>query len=458
MYPCGIVPLVDTPPWPDYGPYSQITPLARGGMGELWLARQRGHGGLERRVVLKRALPGHAADPEFQDMFIREARIAASLDHPNVARVYDSGVTPQGRSFLAMEYVQGADLRELLRSHRGRPLPLHHAVTIGAALAAGLDYVHARDDLDGRHLGLVHRDVSPGNILLSYDGAIKITDFGVARADAESLATRSGAVKGKLAYMAPEQARGEDLDPRADLYALGVILFEMVIGHRPFGRTKDVALLYRLLEEDAPRAGVLRPDLPPPLAELIDRLLARDKDRRFDRASEVRDALEQLCASSGWVLSGPRLGRYVEERCGRSELPEPSRIASEGLDKVQSVVAQGPRTASRGPVWLGLAAAALVLLGGVGWATIRQAPADARTLLSSFPEIRSTPPVPDVAPEAGPPVVVAEPPAPPTTLQPKPAAVGEPNAPAPTRVKKPRRRKRKRSKKRDLDSPLPFGE
>lgn len=458
MYPCRIVPLADTPPWPDYGPYSQITPLARGGMGELWLARQRGHGGLERRVVLKRALPGHAADPEFQDMFIREARIAASLDHPNVARVYDSGVTPQGRSFLAMEYVHGADLRELLRSHRGRPLPLHHALTVGAALAAGLDYVHARDDLDGRHLGLVHRDVSPGNILLSYDGAIKITDFGVARADAESLATRSGAVKGKLAYMAPEQARGEDLDPRADLYALGVILFEMVIGHRPFGRTKDVALLYRLLEEDAPRAGVLRPDLPPALAETIDRLLARDKERRFDRAAEVRDALEQLCASNGWVLSGPRLGRYVEERCGRSELPEPIPIASEGLDKVQSVVAKGPTSASRGPVWLGLAGAAIILLGGIGWARTRQVPAEARSLLPAFPEIRHAPPEPEAAPKPSPPVVAPVPAELPPVPPPEAAAEDEPQVRAPARANRPRRRKRKRTKKRDLDSPLPFGE
>lgn len=458
MYPCGIDPLADTPPWPDYGPYSQMTPLARGGMGELWLARQRGHGGLERRVVLKRALPGHAADPEFQDMFLREARIAASLDHPNVARVYDSGVTPQGRSFLAMEYVHGADLRTLLRSHGDRPIPLHHALTVGAGLAAGLDYVHARKDLDGRHLGLVHRDMSPGNVLLSYDGAIKITDFGVARADAESLATRSGAVKGKLAYMAPEQARGEDLDPRADLYALGVILFEMTIGHRPFGATKDVALLYRLLEEDAPRAGTLRPDLPAALAEIIDRLLARDRDRRFERAAEVRDAIEQLSASQGWVLSGPRLGRYVEERCGRRELPEPIPIASEGLDKVQSVLTLGPKAVSRRPVWLGLAGAALVLLGGLGWVMRPPDPASAEGLFSAFPEVHPAIPGPDVAPAVRPVAVVAEPSEPPPAGSPEPALRDEPKAPEPTRTKRTRRRKQKRPKKRDLDSPLPFGE
>lgn len=454
MYPCGIVPLADTQPWPDYGRYSQMTPLARGGMGELWLARQRGHGGLERRVVLKRALPGHAADPEFQAMFLREARIAASLDHPNVARVYDSGVTPEGRSFLAMEYVHGADLRMLLRSHGTRPLPLHHALTVGAGLAAGLDYVHARDDLDGRHLGLVHRDVSPGNVLLSYDGAIKLTDFGVARADAESLATRSGAVKGKLAYMAPEQARGEDLDPRADLYALGVILFEMTIGHRPFGRTKDVALLYRLLEEDAPRAGTLRPDLPPALAEIIDRLLARDKDRRFARAADVRDALEQVSASQGWVLSGPRLGRYVEERCGRRELPEPAPLASEGLDKVQSVVTGGSPTPSRAAAWLGLAGAVSVLLGGASWAVTRPVSTSARPLLSALPPIRQAPPAPTLEPAANPSEPVPAEPV--SATESEPAAMLEPESQR--RAKRPRKRKPKRPKKRDLDSPLPFGE
>lgn len=436
-----------TATWPDFGPYTQLTPLAQGGMGEIWLARQSGHGGVERRVVLKRALPGHAADPDYQDMFLREARIAASLEHPNVARVYDSGIAPDGRSYLAMEYVHGVDLRALLRAHGGRALPSHHAVTVATGLAAALGYVHARADLDGRHLGLVHRDVSPGNVLLSYDGAIKLTDFGVARADAASLATQSGAVKGKLAYMAPEQARGEALDPRADLYALGVVLFEMLVGRRPFGRTQDVALLYRLLEEDAPDPATLRPTLPPALGAIVRRLLARDKEARFDNAAEVRDTLEQVAAAQGWVLSPPRLGTYAQERCGRRELPALVPTMSEGLDKVQSVSRQS-LPPSRGR-WLGLAAGGLAATAALAWFASRPEAATASTLLPPFP-------TPTIVADAG-----AEPePKPEPTLAPDatPEAALEPEPEPEPPKKRPSRRKGKRKpKKRPLDSPLPFG-
>lgn len=341
-------------------------------MAELWLARQRGHGGIERMVVLKRALPHNAADPEFQQMFLREARISASLDHPNIASVYDSGVTPDGRSYLAMEYVHGVDLHELLRAQAGVPIPLQHALTIATGLCAALDYVHARCDLDGRHLGLVHRDVSPSNVLLSFDGAIKLTDFGVARADAASLATRSGAVKGKLAYMAPEQARGLSLDPRADLYSLGVILYEMTVGQRPFGRTQDVALLYRLLEEAPPPPITLVPGFPPELSSLISCLLSRDRSARYTQASQVRAELETFAANNRLVLSGPRLGEHVTEHCGVRPMPSTSipGIASaptEGLDKVQSVITRAPLAPPRKPMlpWLLVGAAVAGVTLGV---------------------------------------------------------------------------------------------
>ncbi|MEM6292147.1 MAG: serine/threonine-protein kinase [Myxococcota bacterium] len=457
----GIAALPEMPPWPDHGPYTQITPFARGGMAELWLARQRGVGGLQKQVVLKRALPEHAADPEYQQMFLREARIAASLDHPNVARVYDSGVAADGRSFLAMEHVAGVDLRALLRAHRGEPLPLSITLTIAVGLSQGLSYVHSRRDLDGRHLGLVHRDVSPSNVLLSYDGAVKLTDFGVARADVESLATRSGAIKGKLAYMAPEQARGEGLDPRADLFALGVILFEMLVGRRPFGPMQDVALLYRILEEDAPAPTDLRPDVPSALSDVVVGLLARDRDARTADAATVRAALEAFAGTSGQVLSGARLGEYVAQRCAPTT---PSLIAApavtEGLEKVQSVVTAPDTAPPRRRQW-GLAAAVAGTLGvglmGAGWSWSQRAePAPAESSGTEVAPEPAAPPEPEHKPETEPPpeperdaVEILEPTAP---------AADSPTEPRPAKKSSRRRRSKKRAaKKRPLDSPLPFG-
>src|SRR6185436_8888651 len=216
------------------GRYELIRRLAVGGMAEIYLARLPGVGleGFEKLVVIKRILPQHALDPELLRMFLDEARLSATLTHPHVTEVYDFGTDGEA-PFFAMEYVLGSNLRELMKAHAA-PLPLAQAVGIVAAAAAGLHYAHEKRGPGGEPLHIVHRDVSPSNVLVSYDGAVKVSDFGIAKWTLQRTQTQEGALKGKFAYMSPEQCRGKPLDARSDVFALGTILYELTTGVGPF--------------------------------------------------------------------------------------------------------------------------------------------------------------------------------------------------------------------------------
>ena len=194
-------------------------------MAEIFLARSRGMAGFARYVVLKRILPERGTDPRWIEMFLDEARLAAQLQHPNVAQVFDLGRLGEGY-FFTMEYVHGANMREVLVrcAQRGQRLPLSVALGVAVGAASGLDHAHQRRDSEGKSLGIVHRDVSPSNLMLSYDGVVKLVDFGVAKAHLRSSVTQSGTVKGKISYLSPEQCRGREVDPRSDIFALGIFL------------------------------------------------------------------------------------------------------------------------------------------------------------------------------------------------------------------------------------------
>ena len=222
------------------GRYQPIRRLAVGGMAEIFLARVPGVGieGFEKLVVLKRILPQHALDPELLRMFLDEARLSATLTHPHVIEVYDVGADGDA-PFFAMEYVHGENVREMLRAQAraaagkpSAPLPLAHAITIVAAAAEGLHYAHERLGPGGKPLGIVHRDVSPSNVLVSYDGAVKVSDFGIAKWAFQRTRTQEGTLKGKFAYMSPEQCRARPVDRRSDIFALGAILYELTTGRR----------------------------------------------------------------------------------------------------------------------------------------------------------------------------------------------------------------------------------
>jgi serine/threonine protein kinase len=324
------------------GRYDVIRHLATGGMADVLLARASGIEGFERHVVLKRIKAEHARDERFIRMFLDEARLAASLHHQNVIQVNDIG-EQQGEYFFAMEYVHGQDLRSVLQTvvRNGDEIPLAHIVAIGSAMAAGLHYAHEKKGADGVPLGIVHRDVSPSNILVGYDGAVKIVDFGIAKAAVHE-ETQSGTLKGKVAYMSPEQCLGATIDRRSDVWGVGVVLYELATASRLFTGESDYTIMNKIVTGQIPPLVRRRRDLPPPLVKIIMRALATDVTRRFQTAGEMRQALEELASQMGSVSTPNVLAAWIEGLFGAAEEPwagtSPSRPAmAKGTTPVERI-------------------------------------------------------------------------------------------------------------------------
>ena len=276
-------------------------------MGEVFLA-QTSSG--ERPVVLKRVLPHLLENPRFLRLFLDETRIAARLNHPNIARIFELGEA-EGTWFILMEHVPGKDLREVLRRAREQhsQVPINVAVKIALDVAAGLEHAHAALDSQGRSLGIVHRDVSPHNVLLSSQGDVKLIDFGVAKATNKSVHTAAGVLKGKFPYMAPEQARGEAVDPRTDLFALGIVLWESVAGRYLFRGSSDASTLKLVRASEVPSLMSLRKDVPASLDALVIKALSRAPDDRFQTARAMHEALSSVLAD----LPPPNLEQWLKE-------------------------------------------------------------------------------------------------------------------------------------------------
>jgi eukaryotic-like serine/threonine-protein kinase len=281
------------------GRYQLLSRLAVGGMAEVYLARQGELSGFKTLVVVKKVLPHLASKPDFIAMFLDEARIASMLDHPNIVRITEVGRTDT-EYFLAMELVQGKALAAMLQqSERAKtPLPPALGALIVANAAAGLHHAHQLTDASGNLLHLVHRDVSPQNIMISFEGSVKVIDFGIARALGRIGDTSTGSLKGKLGYMAPEQARGEPVDARADIFSLGVVLWECVAGRRLFLRENELATLRAVVYEPIPKVSKFT-KVDPVLEIIIEHALERDLDERFQTAEEMRVALERWIFASG---------------------------------------------------------------------------------------------------------------------------------------------------------------
>src|SRR5262245_48763942 len=264
-------------------------------MAELFLARSVGPEGFEKLVVLKKILPRYAENPRFVQLFLDEAKLAASLDHPHIAHVYDMGKV-DGHYFFTMEYVHGQDVRTTMRrmARADTPFPIDHAVQIAHNVAAALHYAHERRRTDNTLLDIVHRDVSPSNILVSYDGAVKLVDFGVAKAATSTQRTRTGTLKGKISYMSPEQAKGAPLDRRSDIFSLGIVLWELVTGKRLFKSDNDLATIQQIINSKAVPARQHRPECPIELERIIERALAIDLDERYQSAEQLQLDLEEL--------------------------------------------------------------------------------------------------------------------------------------------------------------------
>lgn len=296
------------------GRYELVRRLAVGGMAEIFLARLRGMGGFEKAVVVKRILPHLASDDEFIRMFLDEARLAGRLHHPNVAQVFD--VDRDGEDFFfVMELVEGRDLGAILDAiiDRGTPLALAHTLAIAIGVCKGLHYAHEKKDDDGRPFEIVHRDVSPSNVLVSFDGNVKVVDFGIARATSRHTLTQQGVLRGKLPYMSPEQIEGKRLDRRSDIYAIGTLIYQMVTGKRPFSSDDEFALARQIPELDVPPPSQYHPDFPAELEAVVLRALTRDRDKRYQTAEELALALESFSRGHRVDASDSALARLMAE-------------------------------------------------------------------------------------------------------------------------------------------------
>jgi serine/threonine protein kinase len=296
------------------GRYELIRRLAVGGMAELYLARATGIAGFEKLVALKRILPQYAESADFVSMFLDEARLAATIQHPNVAQVYDIGQSDEGLYFT-MEYVHGEDVRGILSAAARRQggLPLEHALAMATGAAAGLHAAHELTASDGTPLGLVHRDVSPSNVLVSYTGGVKIIDFGIAKAARRQTETRAGTLKGKVSYMSPEQCMGGSIDCRSDVFALGILIWEMTVGRRLFDAESEYMLLRQIVDEDAPRPSSVKRGYPSALETIVMGALRRNRDERYGSAQELQLELEEFARRRGLGISTVGLSRFVRE-------------------------------------------------------------------------------------------------------------------------------------------------
>lgn len=296
------------------GRYELLRRIAVGGMGEIYLARARGAGGFEKTLIIKKILPHLASDPQFVDKFLDEGRIIVNLSHGNIVPVFDMD-EEGGEYYIAMEYVPGRDVRAVLKKLEevDEAIPPKLACFVISEVCEGLAYAHRQTDSEGRPLEIVHRDVSPSNILLSTDGEVKLIDFGIARAAGRRSETVSGRVQGKVCYMSPEQATGADVDRRSDIFSAGTVLYEMVTGVRPFEGDTDLESLDLVRACDYPSPSELRDDVPDELDVVIERSMTRDPADRYDSADQMQSDLVQILYGGGEAVTSRELASFLND-------------------------------------------------------------------------------------------------------------------------------------------------
>jgi serine/threonine protein kinase len=322
----------------DFGRYRLCSRIAVGGMAELFKATITGMEGFEKIVAIKRILPHLTDQEELLRAFIGEAKLAAILSHPNIVQIYDFGCI-EGGYFIAMEHLSGRDLSLIFLKgkEKGLPITLEHALYITSKICEGLDFAHNRKDNQGNPLSIIHRDISPPNVLITYEGEVKIVDFGVAKAAGMNTKTREGVIKGKVCYMSPEQASGCQIDHRSDLFSTGILLYEMVTGQRMF--TGDpLHTLLRVREADFQPAENVAPGLPQDIYRILHRSLAKDPRLRYQSAAEMLFDMEDFLCRSSLRPSARTLSQYAKELFA-------GEIVSEG--QALSETSQAPHSETR---------------------------------------------------------------------------------------------------------------
>ncbi len=419
-----------------------------GGMAELYIAQQRGAAGFSKIVALKRIHPHLSQNETFTGMFLTEARLASDLNHPNLAHVLDFGEC-NGEHYLTMEYVHGANLLEALTQARA-PLPMEAALQVVIDVARGLHELHEHRSTDGRPLGMVHRDVSPSNVLLAYDGSVKLTDFGIAKAMELTSATRTGTFKGKLGHSSPEQARGEQIDRRSDVFCLGILLYEVTTGARAFSGPNEFAVLGKVATGNYEPPEALVDGYPEDLGTLVRDALATSPQDRPSTAAEFAERVAGFARDHGIVLGPGTVATLLRDLFG-----EPPPIADpEELDRVTTEVMRPGAThddptafppPNRRP-WAAYALAPLALVLGAAGTWFLQSPAKSRTAQNMLR------PLPLTAPEAQP-VALAPPKPAPTLSAPDTAAPEAPKLPPTTKPKRRRKKRPRKSKPRQAETP-----
>jgi serine/threonine protein kinase len=334
------------------GPYEVTELLAAGGMAEIFVGKKTGPGGFEKPLVVKRIHKKLLGDREIEAMFVDEARVQALLDHPHIVQIYDFG-EERGSWYLAMEYIAGCTVRWVIDNANAvrRPIPIQHALRIAADVLSGLHYAHERHDDDGQPLKLIHRDISPVNVLVARSGQAKLCDFGVAKSELQRVMTRAGIVKGKFRYMSPEQLNAEPLDRRADVFAVGCVLWEMLVGRRLFDTPSEDDVVVAIRSGNYPDPSDLRPSVPKGIDRILRRALHPNREKRFRTAREfhlaVEEALRQYPLASNAVLVGEyisaELDGTVAEYASRTVTrPVPDDFLASGFEMLDPPVPSAP--------------------------------------------------------------------------------------------------------------------
>ncbi len=300
------------------GPYLIHRKVAQGGMAELFLADYEREDGFRRKVAIKRILPHLAGHSDFIKMFTREARLAALLQHPNIVQIFDYGKI-ENAYFIAMEFIEGRNLKEILTT-LNQGLPVEHTVFIISKRCKGLDYSHRRrDDDSGQHLKIIHRDISPQNMLISYQGEVKISDFGISKARSEPSLTQAGVIKGKLAYLSPEQSLGESVDQRTDIYALGLVIYEAISGKRVYAFETDVEAIRAISTMEIEPLMNTRAGIPVELNDIVMKCLAKNKEARYQTASSLYNDLDKFKKKMKITFDTSDLANFMKENFDRND-------------------------------------------------------------------------------------------------------------------------------------------
>ncbi len=307
----------DFQPGQSYGKYTLIERIAIGGMAEIFLAKQSGVEGFEKTIALKRIRPHLSHDENFVRMFLNEAKLAAELSHPNIVQIYDLGRVNDSH-FIAMEYVSGRDMSRVIPKCRALdiPFPLEYALKIASNTLEALYYAHNKTDQAGNPLHVVHRDVTPENILVAFSGSVKIADFGIAKATASiggRAETKAGEIKGKLSYMSPEQCMGKDVDHRSDIFSLGVVLYEWITGFKLFTGDNDLAVMNNIIEGKIYPPSYFRDGVPDVVETILMKALEKERRRRYQSAWDMQFDIDTFLASNEFTPSNVHLSNFMKQ-------------------------------------------------------------------------------------------------------------------------------------------------